>query len=119
MVRPVPCLLAAARPILAYATARAPMCPTLAAIATAATTTHPATPATAIAATAPATCAATAAPATAVGATAAGAGRPGPAPSPPPLCCKATSQVQVLTQVVTADSAINTKVSGKVIFISS
>ena len=35
----------------------------------------------------------------------------------PITCCKAISQVQVLTQVVTADSAINTKVSGKVIFI--
>ena len=55
VVRPVPCLLAAARPILAYATARAPMCPTLAAIATAATTAHPATPTTAIASTTPAT----------------------------------------------------------------
>ena len=65
MVRPVPCLLAAARPILAYATARAPMCPIIAAIAATATTPPSATPATAIAATASTTDAATAAPATA------------------------------------------------------
>ena len=70
MVRPVPCLLAVARPILACASTLAPTCTTIAAIAATATTTDAATAAAAtttiaaIAVTATTTDAATAATAT-------------------------------------------------------